>query len=537
MLVRIASVLALLGLTVAAPFWLRPEQERLANAKTERLIVISPHIESIRTEFETAFVRHMRENFQREVMIDWRQPGGTAEIALFLKSEFANAFGNHWKKETGLPFDIDARDGFTNPRVDPSGDDTAARARRLFLESGVGVGIDLFFGGGAYDFDKQAAAGALVARDLSGKYGPGALREAHPDWFSDAAIPSGASGEPFYDPDLRWVGAVLSAFGICHNTDSLARLGIEPPLERWEQLTDPAFFGEVAMADPSKSGSVTKAFEMIIQQQMREALDGGLPEEEAVAEGWDRAMRLLLKISANSRYFTDSAAKIPHDVAQGDAAAGLCIDFYGRAYTELLQHPDGSSRLQFRMPPGGTSIGADPIALVRGAPNPELAHRFIEFVLSLEGQRIWNYRAGEAGGPIRTALRRPPIRRDFYTAENRLHMADPDVNPYEIAKGFVYEPKWTGAMFYSLRFIIRCACVDTHPEQREAWRALIDAGFPPEATAEFEDIHDLIGYARASGDIASTLKEKDKIREVELARDLAGAFREKYRRVTSLCRR
>lgn len=205
MLLRIASVLVLLAVTVAAPFALRPETERLRDARTERLVIISPHIESIRAEFEAGFVRHMREKHGREVFIDWRQPGGTAEIAMFLKSEYLNSFGNLWKKETGEPFDLEARDGFVNAKLDPAGpsEDTATRARKTFLDSSAGIGIDLFFGGGAYDFDKQAAAGFLVSRDASGRYGPAALKETHPEWFSDSAIPSGASGEPFYDPQLR----------------------------------------------------------------------------------------------------------------------------------------------------------------------------------------------------------------------------------------------------------------------------------------------------------------------------------------------
>ncbi len=35
-------------------------------------------------------------------------------------------------------------------------------ARRAFLTPNVGIGIDLFFGGGSFDFAQQAAAGRLV---------------------------------------------------------------------------------------------------------------------------------------------------------------------------------------------------------------------------------------------------------------------------------------------------------------------------------------------------------------------------------------
>lgn len=542
MLPRLLTVLFLLAAILVAPFWLRPDDATATDSNAERLIIISPHNESIRSEFERAFVRHLRETFDREVWIDWRQPGGTSEIARYLKSEYANAFANLWTRETGKPFDSEIRNAFANGKIDPGTatptDELSAdaiEARRMFLQSEVSSDIDLFFGGGAYDFSKEASAGGLVATDSSGKYGPGALAGERPEWFTDEVMPAAASGEPFRDDDWRWVGTVLSAFGIVYNRDSLARLGIDETPDAWADLTDPRYFGQLALADPTKSGSVTKAIEMIFQQQMRKKLDAGLAESEAVSAGWDEAMRMILKISANSRYFTDQASKIPHDVAQGDAAAGLCIDFYGRTFNEMHRDDRGDSRVQFVMPVGGTSIGADPIGLLRGAPHPELAHRFLEFVLSPEGQKIWNYRVGAPGGPTRVALRRPPIRKDFYTEANRIHQSDPESNPYEIAKDFTYEADWTGATFGALRFIIRCACVDTHHEQRDAWEAIIEAGMPPEALAVFEDVG-AIDYEEALGPISDTLRARDKLREVELARKLAAHFRAQYQRAAALAK-
>ena len=73
--------------------------------------------------------------------------------------------------------------------------------------------------------------------------------------------------------------------------------------------------------------------------------------------------------------------------------------------------------MQFVSPKRGTSIGADGSGVLRVAPNPELALDFMEFLLSLEGQRIWHYRTSEPGGPTQYALRRLPIRVDAYTEE------------------------------------------------------------------------------------------------------------------------
>ncbi len=553
-------VAVLLVLTIAAPYVLRPKEnaEIVSGKEAERLVIISPHNESIRAEFAIGFARHMQEAHGREVYIDWRQPGGTSEIAMFIKSEYENAFENHWKQKIGQPFSTVVRTAFSNGKLELpadsigynfdsigynalSRDEREIFARQMFLDSDVGIGIDLFFGGGAYDFIKQASAGAVVAEDVSGQYGPAALARQRPDWFSNAVMPDLVSGEPFRDSEYRWVGTVLSAFGICYNTDVVARLGVEP-LDEWSDLADPRLAGQIALVDPTKSGSATKAYEMLIQQTIQEQLQSmqmqarsaDLIEADAIKYGWDEAMRLILKISGNGRYFTNDATKTPTDVASGESAAGMCIDFYGRTYNEVKKKADGSSRIVFIMPKAGTSISPDPIAMLRGAPNPELAHKFIEFTLSEAGQKLWNFRPGTPGGPLRTALRRPPIRKDFYTAENLQYMTDADVNPYELSEGFTYRFAWTGAAFSSLRFIIRCTCVDTHIEQRRAWHALIEAGMPAEALAEYEDVS-RISYANVMGGIRKTLKSKDKIQEVALARELSGHFREKYRRVIELC--
>ncbi len=542
---RLSIVLTLLATVLVAPFAFQPAgaKRKLHGAPANRLVIITPHNESIQAEFGHAFTVHMRENYNREIFVDWRQPGGTTEIARFLRSEYSSRFETLWTRETGLPFTYAVRDAFTNGKLDPPVTkegivdestelDPEAKARRLFIGSDIGVGIDLFFGGGAYDFERQASSGFLVARDRSGRFGPGALAEEKPDWFSDAVMPEAVSGEPFRDADFRWVGTVLSAFGICYNSDVLARLGIEEIPQTWSALEDPRLFGQIALADPTKSGSTTKAFEMLVQERIQTIQrERGLAEAEAIRAGWDEAMRLILRISANSRYFTDSAAKVPRDVAMGDAAVGMCIDFYGRTFNELFRDPKtGESRVHFVMPRGGTSIGADPIGMLRGAPQPELAHRFIEFVLSPEGQKLWNYRPGAEGGPVRFALRRPPIRKDFYVAANLPAMTDPEVNPYEITAGFTYHPEWTGPLFAALRFVIRGACMDPHEEQLAAWKTLIAAGLPADGVARFENV-DPISHEQVVSEIAPGLRGADKVAQVRMARELAETYRAHYREI------
>ena len=310
-------------------------------------------------------------------------------------------------------------------------------------------------------------------------------------------------------------------------------------------MQDPRLVGEIALCDPTKSSSIAKAFENIIQQQinLRWAVlerETGRPraalEERAVHEGWEAGLRLIQRLGANARYFTDNSQKPPIDVAQGDSAAGLCIDFYGRTEEESAAARGGRHRLGYFSPVGGTVLSPDPIARLRGAPHPAAALAFIEFTLSREGQALWDLRVGVPGGPRHYALRRLPIRRDFYTEDATASLrSDPGESPYAPGNTFVYQPAWTNGLMRELAFVVRVMCQDTHPELVEAWRASIAARLPPEAVAAMQDVS-VIDYAQINGRIKAVLQARDKVEEVRLARELAEHFRAQYRRAADLAR-
>ena len=134
-------------------------------------------------------------------------------------------------------------------------DKTDSEARKAFLASDIGIGVDVMFGGGAYDFESQAKSGTLVAGD-GVKTGLSSVMKAHPEWFSDAAIPEKLSGEPFRDPAARWCGACISSSGIVYNKDVLKRLGIEKQPQTLSDLADPRYCGQHGRTDPAIRGSV-----------------------------------------------------------------------------------------------------------------------------------------------------------------------------------------------------------------------------------------------------------------------------------------
>ena len=521
---------------VAVPFVLRPKRVSVAKAD-DTLVVITPHNEAIRYEFARGFADWHKGRTGRTVAIDWRIVGGTSEIARFLEGEYVAAFENHWTRTLGKPWSAEVQSGFQNARLAANAPAIVKEARAAFLASDVGCGIDLFFGGGTYDFERQAQAGRLI---------DSGVLKAHPDWFRESVIPRRFGGEDYWHGDGLWIGTVLSSYGIIFNRGALLRLGIDRPPAQWSDLGDPRLMGEVALADPTKSGSVAKAFENIIQQQMQRrlhALQTAEPaaapadlEARAVREGWIEGMQLLQRIGANARYFTDTSQKPPIDVAAGNCAVGLCIDFYGRQQEEAVRRRAESDRVGYASPAGGSVSSVDPIALLRGAKHRAVASAFIEYVLSLEGQKLWTFKPGTPGGPQRFVLRRLSVRRDFYAqADWKQHLADPDEAPFEQRDPLVYREAWTGRIFREMALLVRVMCQDTHAELKSAWHAIQAAPEPlrAQALAVLQDMS-AISYERTTKDIRARLGSRNKVDEVRLAKDLAEGFRANYAKAQAI---
>ncbi len=529
---RLWPLLLALAVLIVGPILLRPKGESGALKGQDTVVVITPHNEAIRAEFGRGFREWYLAKTGRSIVVDFRTPGGTSEITKFLGGEYDGAFRRHWEKTLGKPWSQDAASGFSNGRLKKEDPPIQHEARRAFLDSNVSSNIDVFFGGGSFDFQNVAAQGFIVDCGYV---------KAHPELFG-TAIPQIVGGEPYYDPEGRWIGTTIGAFGIASNRDQLKRLKLPEP-RQWVDLIDSGYFHGLALANPTQSSSANKAFEMLIQQQMNETTAGltaGSKEEEAaVAKGWVLGMRMLQRIAANARYFTDSSAKISLDVESGEAVAGMTIDFYGRYQSEMVRREDGTSRIAYVNAEGGTSYGVDPIALLRGAPHREQALAFIEYVMG-DGQKLWGWKAGTPGGPRHHALRRMPMLPALYAPEFRELRSDPELQPYDLSKAFVYQEKRTGKLFRTLAFIIRVMCIDTHSELKTAWAALIEAkartgSFPPQALAAFGEVAS-VDYTAALGRIYETVRDKNKIKEVQLAKELSAHFRANYRRAAELAR-
>lgn len=515
---RILCVVAAAVAVVALPFIFRqrPDAGDWRPGDPE-VVIITPQSESIRHEFAIGFSKWHMEKYGRPARVDWRVIGGTSEIMRYMESEYIGSMKGWWERE-GNRWPAAAGSYMLSAKAD-SDDPVLNAVRDAFRGNDdpdiASAQVDLFFGGGAYDQGKSEREGMSV-----------------PAWPTEDDIPIGLvrdergvelfpreiSGEVLRD-DVFY-GNVLCTFGICYNTDRLADLAIVDPPNSWRALADPRLFGQVAVSDPTKSGSLAKAFELVVQQTMTSHMhslgyaeadidrleklvaDGASGDEiekynADVADAWIEGINLVRLIGANARYFTDGAGKVTIDIGNGAAAAGICIDYYGRFQSEFAVTADGRTHMEFVTPVGGSCVSADPVSLLRGAPNRETAVHFIEYLLCEDGQKLWNYRVGTKGGPVKYPIRRLPIRRDFYPSDDpvfnekaKAHvpnysddLASPSVNPYALANTFTYRPRWTGRHFGIQRDIIRAMCLDSSDELRAAWKA-INANGGPEANKD-----------------------------------------------------
>lgn len=521
-------ILTLLAVVIALPFALRKSAAGDWKNGDPVIVAVSPHNEAIRYEFARAYSSWHAANFKRPdgspqpVRIDWRNIGGTTEILRYLASEYAGRGKAWWQKQGGTwprgMSEVVTAGRFATDKPPINTDEALwkqqveiyKKFRTVDDPAAFGVGIDLFFGGGQFDHSDAFNRGFAV------EPWPAA---SPPDLFKTAdgvdLMPEKLAGETWRTPTL--FGNAISTFGICYNSDRLTDLGIATPPTHWVDLTDFRYFKQLGLTDPTKSGSVAKAFEMIVHERIHEALaakwddkqiaafekligdyqkaqgpaykPGDLPPavpveyQQTIEAAWVAGVQRMQLIAANARYFTDSATKVPIDVSVGDAAAGMAIDFYGRYQAQTSAGPDGTPRMTYVTPLGGSSVTSDPVTLLRGAPNRAEAVRFMQFILSEDGQRLWTYKPGEPGGPEKYSLRRLPVRRDFYPSTNpaiqarhEIHaphaadaLADPTVDPYTLASSFTYYPRWTGGHFSMQRDLIRSMCIDSGDELRTAW--------------------------------------------------------------------
>ncbi len=166
--------------------------------------------------------------------------------------------------------------------------------------------------------------------------------------------------EAFIDPDGYYIGARILSIGLMYNTKLVKEA--EAPKD-WNDLLDPKWRNQIAHASPLYSGSATVAVTALTQSPKY---------------GW----AYYEKLRANGCTIMESQGVTQFKVARGEHKVGIGLDYGIRKMTA-----EGSP-IRFVYPKGGAVTWGSPIAIFGASQHQDAAKKFIDFVLSRDGQKF-----------------------------------------------------------------------------------------------------------------------------------------------------
>jgi iron(III) transport system substrate-binding protein len=160
---------------------------------------------------------------------------------------------------------------------------------------------------------------------------------------------------PLPDYDGSFTAARLGTLGVAYNT----RLIKEAP-KSWNDLKKPEYKGAFGIANPALSGTAYMSVAVLSK-----------------AFGWE----FFEALRANGAKMGKGSGQVVDDTASGDLVASLAVDYI------TLDKIDKGATLQLVYPPEMLVVPS-PVTIFKNSPNVEAAKKFVDFLLSQEGQSI-----------------------------------------------------------------------------------------------------------------------------------------------------
>ena len=160
-----------------------------------------------------------------------------------------------------------------------------------------------------------------------------------------------------FDGEGAYYSTKMITTGIIYN----ASASMKPT--GWQDLAKPEAKGLVTMPSPLTSGAA------LIHAQTLAGI-GGL--------GWDYYKAL----AENGATAAGGNGGVLKAVATGEKAYGMVVDFMA-----IRERAKGAP-VEFVFPAEGVSAVTEPVAVLKTARNPETAKKFVDFLLSEEGQQV-----------------------------------------------------------------------------------------------------------------------------------------------------
>ncbi|HEU4799073.1 MAG TPA: extracellular solute-binding protein [Gemmatimonadales bacterium] len=216
---------------------------------------------------------------------------------------------------------------------------------RLRFEQ-VNPQADVWFGGPSSIFDRG------VADTLLAPYRPA---------WADHVGPGGIGPDDLYYPAYR-TPAIIAY-------NNIAVPDSEAPAD-WDEILEPKWRGKVLIRDPMASGTMRAIWGSILVRSIRETGD--------TAQG----MAWLRRLDAQTGAYALNPAILNEKLLRQEGLVTLWD------LPDILISRSKGMPFGYKFPASGTVVIEDGIGLVRGAPHPEAARDFIDFVGSVAAQAL-----------------------------------------------------------------------------------------------------------------------------------------------------
>jgi len=160
---------------------------------------------------------------------------------------------------------------------------------------------------------------------------------------------------PIKDPEGFFTPARLGTLGIAYNTKKVT----SPPTS-WQDMLDSRFKDGFGIANPALSGTACVSVAMIVYNM-----------------GWD----YFEKLKANGAKMGQGSGQVVDDTASGDLKASVAVDYI------TVEKMEKGANLGY-MYPREMLVIPSPCAIFKGTPHLKAAQRFVDFLLTKEGQEI-----------------------------------------------------------------------------------------------------------------------------------------------------
>lgn len=247
-----------------------------------------------------------------------------------------------------------------------------------------------------------------------------------------------------------YAASEVAGFGFAVSPATLKARQIPLPGD-WDDLADPRLFGLIAMPVPAQVGFAPPIVEIVLQ-----------------ALGWQRGWGLWSEIAANASFVRRGSTFVTDEIATGRCAIGISIDFFVNSAIA------NGAPIQF-IYPKHTGLNPAHIAVTRNAPHPNGAATFVDFILSVAGQR-------QLAHPD---IRRLPVRPDAYTG-----LPAGTFNPFAIAQagGLQFDSDAARPRLTTSAAIFQQMLVEPHDEIIALWQRLRSAEAAGKAAGEIRQL-------------------------------------------------